>query len=210
MKSLKLKNRHLSLAIMCLALLVSILDANSQTRRYSHGNTRSKSANSNIKNTSPADGQIHVNIGESSIGRGYTTLPYEATFRETKKTSRGPITVEYTCHIEWPDYFDPVYQDQLPKIKEAITQRVIKLGETELAEVVAGVDMTSNLISWIETRVSALRYKSDTNGLYNGPRRDNLRISFIIDNGNVEIVTEDIVTDLNNKTIKYETKDIVQ
>lgn len=83
------------------------------------------------------------------------------------------------------------------------------MGETELAEVVAGVDMTSNLISWIETRVSALRYKSDTNGLYNGPRRDNLRISFIIDNGNVEIVTEDIVTDLNNKTIKYETKDIV-
>lgn len=182
--------------VLAAAMTFFTPDANSQTRRQTQRNS-----------TSSADGLLHVNIGEEEIGRGYTILPYSATFKDFKNTANGQVIVEYNCNIDWPNYFDAVYSDRLSKVKEAVVNMVIKSEDDYLMDVVAGIDMTSNLPGWLERRVSSFQYETDSNRLYNGPLKNDLCISVVIDNGSITVVSKEIVTDLKNNSVTYESKE---
>ncbi len=178
---------------MLAALLVCTLDANSQTRRQSSPDS--------------ADGFIHLNVGRTKVGLGYSFVPFDATFKERKKTANGQVIVEYNYHIEWPDKFDLVFSNCLSKVKGAIINRVIKSGDEYVIEVIDGIDMTSHLQSWLEDRVSSLRYMTDENQLYCGPLKNDLSITLDIENGHIKVISKEIVTDLKNKSLTYESEE---
>ncbi len=190
--------------------LVFIVPCEAQTR---HGGTVGKAATRKTRATSRstnpavrqsgqtnADGILYINRDNEVLGMSSVIQPYTCSFKKNLNTKRGPVTVDYSYKIDWPLQVCYNDKDLLRYIREVINYRILDWHKETLSEVVAGIDMSSDIIYWLKSRTSSLWDRTDSVGNFSGAVKNNLKISLVPSDDYVKIIVTESSTYANGKT----------